>query len=61
MIKQVCEKCYRNKPLTDVQKKYNHEKSKIRSSVEHIFGLVPMVNDMGINVQTLDIFPELTH
>jgi IS5 family transposase len=42
MINQVCEKGYRNKPLTDVQKINNHEKSKIRTRVEHIFGFMEM-------------------
>lgn len=40
MINQVNEKGYRNKPLTDVQKSSNREKSKIRARVEHIFGFM---------------------
>lgn len=33
------EKGYRNRPLTELQKESNREKSKIRSRVEHIFGV----------------------
>lgn len=45
MINKVCEKGYRNKPLTDEQKASNKEKSKIRARVEHIFGF--MENSMN--------------
>ena len=45
MINQVCEKGYRNKPLTDEQKANNTVKSRIRSRVEHIFGF--MENSMN--------------
>jgi len=41
---QICEKGYRNKPLTEEQKKNNKKKSKIRARVEHIFGF--MTNTM---------------
>jgi IS5 family transposase len=34
----ICEKGYRNKPLTEEQKLMNREKSRIRCRVEHIFG-----------------------
>lgn len=34
------EKGYKNKPLTDEQKKNNRGKSKVRARVEHIFGFV---------------------
>lgn len=40
MNNKVCEKGYRNKPLTDLQKANNKEKSKIRSRVEHVFGFM---------------------
>ena len=33
------EKGYRNRPLTESQKESNREKSKIRSRVEHVFGV----------------------
>ena len=36
---QINEKGYRNRPLTDEQKASNREKSKIRSRVEHVFGV----------------------
>ena len=35
---QICEKGYRNKPLTEEQKENNRVKSKTRCRVEHIFG-----------------------
>jgi len=42
---QVCEKGYKNKPLTDEQKENNKTKSKVRVRVEHVFG--QMTNAMG--------------
>jgi IS5 family transposase len=36
----VCEKGYRNKPLTEEQKANNTTKSRVRSRVEHIFGFM---------------------
>lgn len=45
MNNQVCEKGYRNRPLTEEQKAANTEKSRIRSRVEHIFGF--MENSMN--------------
>ena len=36
----ICEKGYRNKPLTDEQKGADTEKSRTRARVEHIFGFV---------------------
>ena len=48
---KVCEKGYRNHPLTDAQKETNREKSKIRSRVEHVFGF--MENSM--NRMTLEV------
>ena len=41
----ICEKGYRNHPLTEEQKANNREKSRIRCRVEHIFG--HMANSMG--------------
>jgi IS5 family transposase len=50
MINRVCEKGYRNKPLTEEQKANNTEKSRFRSRVEHIFGFMEMsMNGMYIN------------
>jgi len=35
---QICEKGYRNKPLTEEQKANNREKSRVRCRIEHVFG-----------------------
>ena len=40
VVNMVNEKGARNKPLTDVQKANNKEKSRTRVRVEHIFGFV---------------------
>ncbi|MGV8138869.1 MAG: transposase [Mangrovibacterium sp.] len=45
MINCICEKGYRNNPLTKEQKDQNTEKSRICSRVEHIFGF--MENSMN--------------
>jgi transposase, IS5 family len=37
---KVCERAYRNRPLTQEQIDRNHVKSKVRSRVEHIFGFM---------------------
>lgn len=51
---QICEKGFRNHPLTDEQKDCNRKKSKVRSRVEHIFGF--MTGSMnGITVRTIGI------
>lgn len=42
MENRVCEKGYRNRPLTEEQKTNNTEKSRFRSRVEHIFGFMEM-------------------
>jgi hypothetical protein len=45
----ICEKGYRNRPLTAQQKTNNTEKSRFRSRVEHIFGFMEMsMNEMYI-------------
>jgi len=50
----VHEKGYKGKPLTDEQKADNREKSRIRVSVEHVFGFVE--NSMnGSIVRTVGI------
>jgi IS5 family transposase len=47
MTNEVCEKGYKNKPLTQAQKDSNTEKSRTRSRVEHIFGFMEMsMNEM---------------
>jgi hypothetical protein len=54
MDNQVCERGYKNRPLTDVQKAGNREKSRVRSRVEHIFGF--MENSMnGMYIQCIGI------
>lgn len=45
MVIEICEKGYKNRPLTEDQKKNNNEKSKTRARVEHIFGF--MENSMN--------------
>jgi transposase, IS5 family len=40
MTNKVNEKGYRNKPLTEEQIKSNHQKSKTRARVEHVFGFM---------------------
>lgn len=42
---RICEKGYRNKPLTKSQMLSNRRKSKVRARIEHIFGY--MTNSMG--------------
>ena len=42
---QLCEKGYKNNPLTEEQKDRNKEKSRTRARVEHVFGF--MENNMG--------------
>jgi IS5 family transposase len=37
-LPMICEKGYRNKPLTETQKKMNKMKSKVRCRIEHVFG-----------------------
>jgi IS5 family transposase len=37
-VPQICERCYRNNPLTESQKESNKVKSSVRCRVEHIFG-----------------------
>ncbi len=35
---QIHVRAYRNRPLTDVQKETNRQKSEIRARIEHVFG-----------------------
>jgi IS5 family transposase len=61
MENRVCEKGYRNRPLTEEQKANNREKSRFRSRVEHIFGFMEMsmhemyINSIGIKRATATI------
>jgi len=52
MKNQVHEKGYRNKPLTEEQKASNHEKSKTRARVEHVFGFMEQSMN-GLIVQSV--------
>lgn len=49
---EVCEKGYRNKPLTAEQKENNRRKSKIRSRIEHVFGFMTM-SMHGLTVRSI--------
>jgi len=40
ITQEICERAYRNKPLTDEQKEENRRKSKVRARIEHVFGFV---------------------
>lgn len=51
---QICEKGFRNHPLTEEQKENNKKKSKIRCRIEHIFGF--MTNSInGITIRSIGI------
>ena len=54
MNNRVCEKGYRNKPLTDQQKESNREKSKIRARVEHVFGFMEQTMK-GLHLHSIGI------
>lgn len=51
---KVHEKGYRNKPLTDEQKKSNTEKSKTRARVEHVFGFMEQSMN-GLKIKSIGI------
>ena len=51
---EVCEKGYRNKPLTDEQKENNRRKSKIRCRIEHVFAYMTM-SMHGLSVRSIGI------
>jgi len=51
---QICEKGYKNKPLTEEQKMLNKKKSSVRVRVEHVFGF--MTNSMkGMSIRCIGI------
>ncbi|PIV16022.1 MAG: IS5/IS1182 family transposase [Flavobacteriales bacterium CG03_land_8_20_14_0_80_35_15] len=54
MKNKVNEKGYRNKPLTEEQKKSNTEKSKIRVRVEHVFGFMEQSMN-GLKLKSIGI------
>jgi transposase, IS5 family len=49
---KICEKGYRNNPLTKKQMKSNRKKSKVRARVEHIFGHMTQAMG-GITIRTI--------
>jgi transposase, IS5 family len=54
VINQVCQRAYRNKPLSEEQQLSNTEKSRTRSRVEHIFGFMEMsMNGMYLYQTTM--------
>lgn len=48
---QVHERAYRGKPLTEVQKAENRQKSKVRVRIEHIFGHMTMAMRDGLKMR----------
>ena len=53
-MNKICEKGYRDNPLTEKQKASNRRKSKTRCRIEHIFGF--MTNSMGgITIRSIGI------
>jgi IS5 family transposase len=54
IILHICEKGYRNAPLTEEQKKSNREKAKVRARVEHVFGYMTRFMG-GITIRTIGI------
>jgi len=54
IILHICERAYKNKPLTDEQKESNREKSKVRARVEHVFGYITRFMG-GITIRTIGI------
>ena len=51
---QICEKEYRNSPLTSEQKMNNRRKSRIRCRIEHIFDFMTVAMH-GITIRSIDI------
>ena len=56
---EICEKGYRNHPLTTAQKKRNRTKSTIRVRVEHIFGFMTNTRKDGLNMRWIGM-PRIT-
>lgn len=56
---EICEKGYRNHPLTKAQKKRNRKKSTIRVRVEHIFGFMTNTMKDGLNMRWIGM-PRIT-
>ncbi|HWQ94552.1 MAG TPA: IS5 family transposase [Gammaproteobacteria bacterium] len=56
---EICEKGYRNHPLTKAQKKRNQKKSKIRARVEHVFGFMTNTMKDGLKMRWIGM-PRIT-
>jgi transposase, IS5 family len=56
---EICEKGYRNHPLTKTQKKRNRKKGTIRVRVEHIFGFMTNTMKDGLNMRWIGM-PRIT-
>jgi len=54
LILYICEKGYKNRPLTDEQKESNRKKAKVRARVEHVFGYITRFMG-GITINTIGI------
>jgi len=54
IILHICEKGYKNRPLTEEQKESNRVKSKVRARVEHVFGYMTRFMG-GITIRTIGI------
>jgi len=54
IILHICERAYKNKPLTEEQKESNRVKSKVRARVEHVFGYITRFMG-GITIRTIGI------
>jgi len=54
VVLEICEKGYKNNPLTDEQRASNREKSRVRSRVEHVFGFMTMSMG-GIFIRSIGI------
>jgi len=52
IILHICERGYRNAPLTEEQKERNRVKSKVRARVEHVFGYITRFMG-GIFIRTI--------
>lgn len=50
----VCERGYRNRPLTEEQKRNNREKSRIRCRIEHVFAFMT-VSMHGLTLRSIGI------
>lgn len=52
---KICEKGYRNNPLTEEQKTSNREKSRIRVRVEHVFGFIANSMQNGLKLRAIGL------